>query len=81
MDFTIKVPSGVFKLYVSNGDTWYGPELGFGPDAGCAVFDEEFDYRTYEDGRQPYFELLLYGVQNGNATKSSVNSSEFNSME
>jgi hypothetical protein len=42
----VKIPSGVYKLHYSMGETWYGPEQQFGEDANYGYGAKELDCRV-----------------------------------
>ena len=69
------VPSGTYEIYEASGQTWYGPEILFGPSTFYSKSDETI---TFTSDSSWTIEL---GVMNGNSSSKDINSSEFPDTE
>jgi hypothetical protein len=76
----IHVPAGAFIMLINQGDTWYGPKIGFGPNSSRSRIREEIVIEATgneDDG----IEITLQSVANGNLRSEGVSSSEFDEYE
>ena len=75
-NFSCQVPVGVYKLYYTLGDTWYGTEERFG--IGAPTYTSEDLLEFYNDGqRWQGHTIELRPVTNGNLDRTKIPRSEF----
>jgi hypothetical protein len=75
-NFSCQVPVGVYKLYYTLGDTWYGTEERFG--IGAPTYTSEDLLEFYNDGqRWQGHTIELRPVTNGNLDRTKIPGSEF----
>ena len=75
-NFSCQVPVGVYKLYYTLGDTWYGTEERFG--TGAPTYTSEDLLEFYNDGqRWQGHTIELRPVTNGNLDRTKLPGSEF----
>jgi hypothetical protein len=73
--FSCQVPVGIYQLYYTFGDTWYGTEKRFG--TGAPVFKAVDLLEFYNDGKNWWgLTLQLERVRNGNLETTQVFGSE-----
>lgn len=72
----IDVPVGKYKLYYTCGDTWYGRDNRFGPDAPCYSSSTILDF--YTDNTSAYGHTLELWLQtDGNLDRKEISPSGF----
>ncbi|RYC05752.1 hypothetical protein [Nocardioides zhouii] len=63
------MPNGSYDIYYTSGDTWYGKELFFGPEATVSKADSTMDFFETANGLSGV-ELTLQAVLGGNLSTS-----------
>ena len=75
-NFSCQVPVGVYKLYYTLGDTWYGTEERFG--IGAPTYTSEDLLEFYNNGQSWVGKTIeLRPVTNGNLDRTKIPGSEF----
>ena len=75
-NFSCQVPVGVYKLYYTLGDTWYGTEERFG--TGAPTYTSEDLLEFYNNGQSWVGKTIeLRPVTNGNLDRTKIPGSEF----
>ena len=75
-NFSCHVPVGVYKLYYTLGDTWYGMEERFG--IGAPTYTSEDLLEFYNNGQSWVGKTIeLRPVTNGNLDRTKIPGSEF----
>lgn len=72
----VEVPLGEYEIFYATGETWYGPDLKFGPDTQYYQCDDTL--RFYKDGK--YYQgytLELYLQNNGNLETDQISAANF----
>ena len=75
-DFTCKIPVGVYQLFYTFGDTWFGPDERFGK--GAPMYKSDHLIEFYNDGKTLMGHTVkLQPVRNGNLETTPVLGIEF----
>jgi len=75
-NYSCKVPVGVYQLFYTLGDTWYGTDERFGIGAPMYKSDDLLEF--YYDGNKWYGHTIeLRAVANGNLDRTKISGSEF----
>lgn len=75
-NFSCQVPVGIYKLYYTLGDTWYGTEERFG--VGAPTYTSEDLLEFYNNGQNWVGNTIeLRPVTNGNLDRTKIPGSEF----
>lgn len=74
----IELPRGSYLMLINQGSTWYGPQLGFGPNSSRSRIQDEIRIVPSDE---EYLVITLQGVRNGNLRSEGISSSEFDEYE
>ena len=74
--FSCKVPVGVYQLFYTLGDTWYGPDEQFGTGSPTYKSDDLLEFYN-EGNRWMGHTIELRPVRNGNLDRTRISRSEF----
>ncbi len=72
---TVYVPCDTYEIYEASGQTWYGPEIVFGPKTFYSKSKETLKFTP-----ENYWRIEL-GVFGGNSESEDINSSDFPDSE
>ena len=70
------VPIDTYEIYEAHGQTWYGPDILFGPDTYYTKSDKTMDFE-----KGSYWRLELDVGFGGNSSSSDINSKDFPDSE
>lgn len=74
-DIEIGMPYGMYEIYVSFGDDWYGPNFGFASNGSTCKLDKKFEFWN-----GMYRTIVLRSVTNGNLSKTEIGNNEFDEL-
>jgi hypothetical protein len=69
-------PTGDYELRYAAGETWYGPQHLFGPNAAYSKAGSKFHFRETQDGFEGYT-IELFLQPNGNLRTQKISPTEF----
>ena len=71
----VNVPEGLFRIRYATGQSWYGPDLLFGPDTAYAQLRDTYTFDT--DHGDSGHDLVIYGRLAGSSSEQTLTSTQW----